>query len=74
MTDINENKEISLEKKLGMLDSIIEELEGENISLEDAFNSYKRGIELVRECNESIDRVEKKVQLLSDNGETVDFE
>ncbi|MCQ2526592.1 MAG: exodeoxyribonuclease VII small subunit [Lachnospiraceae bacterium] len=65
---------MNLEARLDKLDELIEELEGDDISLEAAFEKYSEGIKLVKECNESIDRVEKKVRLLMDNGETEDFE
>lgn len=69
-----ENIEMNLESRLDKLDELIEQLESDEISLEDAFEKYSEGIKLVKECNESIDRVEKKVQMLMDNGETEDFE
>ena len=69
-----DNNEMNLETRLDKLDELIEELEGDDISLEAAFDKYSEGIKLVKECNESIDRVEKKVRLLMDNGETEDFE
>ncbi|MCQ2493478.1 MAG: exodeoxyribonuclease VII small subunit [Lachnospiraceae bacterium] len=69
-----DKNEVNLESKLDMLDELIEQLESDEISLDDAFEKYSAGIKLVKECNESIDRVEKKVQLLMDNGETEDFE
>lgn len=69
-----DNNEMNLETRLDKLDELIEELEGDDISLEAAFEKYSEGIKLVKECNESIDRVEKKVRLLMDNGETEDFE
>lgn len=69
-----DNNEMNLEARLDKLDELIEELEGDDISLEEAFEKYSEGIKLVKECNESIDRVEKKVRLLMDNGETEDFE
>lgn len=71
---VTENNEMNLEERLDVLDKIIEQLESDEISLDDAFEKYSEGIKLVKECNESIDRVEKKVQLLMDNGETEDFE
>ena len=69
-----ENIEMNLESRLDKLDELIEQLESDEISLEDAFEKYSEGIKLVKECNESIDRVEKKVQMLMVNGETEDFE
>jgi len=70
----NVNSGEKLEESLAKLDAVIADLENEDISLEDAFKSYSEGIRLVKECNNAIDRVEKKVQCLMENGETGDFE
>jgi len=67
-----ENKK-SLEEKFQNLDETIEKLENKDISLEDSFKFYKEGMELLKECNDEIDEIEKKVKLLSDDGETNDF-
>ena len=42
----------------------MELLESEDISLEEAFKAYSQGMELVKRCNERIDRVEKQVFVL----------
>ena len=44
-------------------------MEEDGISLEESFACYERGIRLVRFCNDRIDRVEKKVQMLRGEGE-----
>ena len=44
-------------------------MEEDGISLEDSFACYEKGIRLIRYCNERIDRVEKKVQMLRGEGE-----
>ncbi|MBR1861573.1 MAG: exodeoxyribonuclease VII small subunit [Lachnospiraceae bacterium] len=69
-----EKKQLSLEEMLDNIDSIIEKLEDKDIPLEEAFNEYSKGVKLVWECNKLVDRVEKKVQKLSDDGQTEDFE
>ena len=55
-------------------DEIIEKLEDEELPLEEAFAEYSKGVKLIAEANKKVDRVEKKVQKLLDNGETEDFE
>ena len=40
-----------------------------DVSLEDAFRAYSEGVTLLKTCNDQIDRVEKKVLVLSANGE-----
>lgn len=62
-------KQLSLEENFAKLEETIASLESEDISLEDAFGAYSKGMELLKACNEQIDRVEKKVLTLSENGE-----
>lgn len=37
--------------------------------MEESFQAYKEGVSLVQLCNEQIDRVEKEVRVLSQEGE-----
>lgn len=62
-------KEWSLEENFEKLEETIALLESEDISLEDAFLAYSQGMTLLKACNEQIDRVEKKVLVLSENGD-----
>lgn len=72
--EISENANEKLEEKLERLDEIITALDDEDISLEEAFEKYSKGVKLVKECNDSIDRVEKKVKILMESGDLEDFE
>ena len=47
--------------------------ENEEITLEQTFDLYNNGMELLKKCNLSIDEVEKKVLVLDENGETDEF-
>ena len=62
-----------MEEACAQLESIIGEMENPQMSLADSFESYKAGMELVKHCNEQIDRIEKEVQVLSAEGETDGF-
>jgi len=66
-------KEKTLEGAFEQLEGVIERLESEEISLEDAFQAYSEGMELLQFCNASIDAVEKKVLKLNENGELDEF-
>lgn len=66
-----ENK--TLETVFEELDEIVGKLEGENISLEESFQMYHKGIDLLKECNEKIDTIEKKMKILDEDGEQHDF-
>ena len=67
-------KEIGLEEAFGMLDGIIRRLEEEEISLEDSFDAYKKGMDLLKICNDKIDQVEKKVLVLNGEADWMNFE
>lgn len=56
----------TLEEAFAELDSIVEELEQEQISLEDSFQKYKQGMDLLQYCNKKIETVEKKILVLEE--------
>ena len=66
---MEEKKEVSLEENFDKLEELIEVLSDADVSLEDAFRAYSEGVALLKTCNDQIDRVEKKVLVLSANGE-----
>lgn len=67
-----ENKEkrqaLSIEENFLRLEEVIQRLEGGETSLEEAFAAYSEGMKLVKECNDQIDRVEKQVLKLTEEG------
>ena len=70
---MSEEKELNLEENFSRLDQLVELLESEDISLEESFQIYKNGMELLKKCNQSIDMVEKRVLVLNEDGETNEF-
>ena len=65
--------EQTLETVFKELDELIESLEGENVSLEDSFQMYHKGMDLLKVCNEKIHTIEKKMIMLDENGEQHEF-
>lgn len=63
-----EENALTLEEYFARLEEAIERLEEEDISLEDAFLTYSEGMKLLKQCNQQIDRVEKKVLKLAGDG------
>lgn len=61
-------EERTLEEMLQILDEQIAKLESDDISLEESFHTYEEGMRLLKECNEKIDRVEKQVLKLNEDG------
>ncbi len=66
-------KELTLEQIFEKLEGTIEKLEQEDIPLEESFRLYKEGMKLVKSCNDRIDKVEKEVLKLNENGELDEF-
>ena len=60
--------ELSIEEIFGRLDGIIRELEDGEISLEDSFKYYETGMKLVKTCGGKLDKVEKQILVLNENG------
>ena len=58
----------SLEENFSELEELIEQLEAEDISLEDAFTAYSKGMNVLKQCNEQIDRVVKQDMKLNEAG------
>jgi exodeoxyribonuclease VII small subunit len=65
-----ENQNKTLEASFEELQEIIKKLEKDDISLEDSFSLYTEGIELLKYCNNSIDKVEKQLIVLGENKES----
>ncbi len=52
--------ELALEE----LEQIVEQLESGEQSLEDSLSAFEKGVGLVRLCNQKLNQVEKKIEML----------
>ena len=57
--------EPSLEENFEMLGEITKKLQSDELPLEEAFDSYKKGMDLIKKCSEQIGSVEKEVLKLN---------
>ena len=73
MDQDREEQEISLEEVFAQIEEVIAHLETEEITLEESFQEYSRGMQLLKHCNNAIDRVEKKVLQINENGGLDEF-
>lgn len=69
-----ENENYSLEENFARLENTMELLEREDIPLEEAFRAYSEGMAILKQCNDQIDRVEKQVLKLNENGQLEEFD
>ncbi len=70
---MGEEKKENLEEMFSQLETVIGNLEKEDVTLEESFELYNQGMTLLRKCNSAIDEVEKKVLVLDGNGDTDEF-
>ena len=66
-------EEKSIEDTFGQLDLLARKLEDKETSLEDSFNLYKQGMELLKFCSDKLDTVEKKMLQMNEDGTFSEF-
>ena len=64
---------MTLEKAFEELEVIIEKMNSKEVSLDDSIALYTEGTKLLKYCNEQLDAVEKKMLVLSEEGELHEF-
>lgn len=64
---------MTLEKAFEELEEIIEKMNDREVSLDDSFALYTEGTKLLKYCNKQLDAVEKKMLVLSEDGELHEF-
>lgn len=66
-------KTVTLEDNFSKIEEIIAKMEEPEIALEDSFVLYQNGVQILKECNRMLDEVEKKMQVLNQEGELEAF-
>ncbi len=59
-----EPKEMNFETAMKKLESIVENLENGELSLEDALKAYEEGVRLADACGKKLTEAEKKIEVL----------
>lgn len=52
------------EQSLAELESLVEQMESGEMSLEDSLKAFEQGIKYTRDCQNALNKAEQKVQLL----------
>ena len=60
---------MKIEEKFEEIDKIINSLEMKESSLDESFELYKKGMDIIKECNTEIEKVEKQVVILTQEDE-----
>lgn len=70
---MEEVKEEKLEEIIVQVEQCIARLEDPQVSLEDSFRYYEQGVAKLKICNEKVEQIEKKMLMISNEGELVPF-
>lgn len=66
-------KKINFEESLSELETLVEEMEQGNLSLEESLSRFEKGISLTTECQQALQSAELKVQeLVEKNGKILE--
>lgn len=62
-------KDPGFEEALARLEEIVRKLEGGETPLDESLGLFEEGVKLVRLCGDKLDETERKITLLTKNGE-----
>ena len=63
----NEHQDMTIEQSFAELDKIISDMQTPDLSLQDTFDLYKKGVELVAGCSKKIDKIQCDIEIISKN-------
>lgn len=67
--DNQNEKKPTLEEAFTRIEAILTQMEQPEISLEESFSLYQQGVWQLKNCGTILDEVEKKMQILGEDGE-----
>ena len=67
------SQQSSYEAKAARLEEIIRRLEKGDVTLEEGLSCFEEGISLLKNCQQELERAEKRIQVLTQEGVLVPF-
>ncbi|MCI9564572.1 MAG: exodeoxyribonuclease VII small subunit [Eubacterium sp.] len=56
----------TIEQNFEEIESIIQNMQEEDVTLDKSFELYNKGLNLVKDCNAQIDKIEKQIQIINE--------
>ena len=66
-------KTLTLEERFAHLEQIVDRMEDADVSLDEAFELYKKGLDEVKSANDMVQGMEKAMLVLNSNGQLEEF-
>ena len=73
MEQENNKKEMGLEERFAAIELILDKMEDENVTLDESFELYKKGMEQMKAANQALDQIEKTMLVMNESGELEEF-
>lgn len=73
MEQNTDKKELGLEERFAAIESILDQMEDEHVTLDESFELYKNGMEQMKAANQELDRIEKAMLVMNESGELEEF-
>lgn len=64
------NQAMQFEQAINELEQIVKQLEKGELSLDDSLKQFEQGIKLARQCQDSLNKAEQKIEFLTKNQPT----
>ena len=66
-------KTLTLEERFAHLEQIVARMEDADVSLDEAFELYKKGLDVVKSANDRVQGMEKAMLVLNSDGQLEEF-
>ncbi len=73
-SNASDKKALDFESGMKRLQEVVEALEGQELTLEEAVSLFEEGMELSKRCAQILDKAEKRIKLLIKDQETGEIE
>ena len=64
--NMNNTENVGIEDNFEQLEDIISKMQSDRITLGQSFELYNKGLSLVQDCNNQIDKIEKQIKIIEE--------
>ena len=64
--NMNNTGNVGIEDNFEQLEDIISKMQSDRKTLEQSFELYNKGLSLVQDCNNQIDKIEKQIKIIEE--------
>ena len=64
--NMNNTENVGIEDNFEQLEDIISKMQSDRITLEQSFELYNKGLSLVQDCNNQIDKIENQIKIIEE--------